>query len=55
VSPDERIERILLIGVGNTFRLLMGDTAIDDPIGPAPWNEPDVSDLLARLKKIHKL
>jgi acetoin utilization deacetylase AcuC-like enzyme len=46
---------VLAPGVGNVFRLLMGDTAIDDPIGPSPWHEPDVSNLLARLKKTHRL
>jgi acetoin utilization deacetylase AcuC-like enzyme len=44
---------VLALGVGNVFRALLGDTNIDDSIGPSPWPEPDVSALLARLKTIH--
>lgn len=47
--------KVLAPGVGNTFRLLMGNSTIDDPLGISPWQEPDVSNLLAALKKIHKL
>jgi len=47
--------QVLSTGVGNTFRALLGDTEIDDPLGISPWVEPDVSPLLAQLKKIHAL
>ena len=47
--------KVLAPGEGNTFRLLMGDSTVDDPLGISPWQEPDVTNLLASLKKIHKL
>lgn len=46
---------VLAAGVGNVFRLLLSETARDDSIGQSPWTEPDVSELLRKLKKIHKL
>ncbi len=46
---------VLSAGVGNTFRSLLSDSAIDDQIGVSPWREPDVSGLLGQLKKIHQL
>lgn len=46
---------ILATGVGNTFRVLLGDTTCDDPIGQAWQAEPDVSHLLTSLKKLHHL
>jgi acetoin utilization deacetylase AcuC-like enzyme len=46
---------VLAPAIGNTFRALLGSSEIDDPIGVSPWAEPDVSNLLARLKQIHKL
>ena len=47
--------KVLAPGVGNTFRALLGQTEIDDPMGISPWVEPDVSNLLAQLKKVHNL
>lgn len=47
--------KVLAPGVGNTFRLLMGDSTVDDPLGISPWQEPDVTNLLASLKKTHNL
>jgi acetoin utilization deacetylase AcuC-like enzyme len=47
--------KVLAPGVGNTFRALLGDSEVDDPVGVSPWAEPDVSSLLAKLKKTHKL
>ena len=47
--------KVLAPGVGNTFRALLGQSEPDDPVGPSPWGEPDVSRLLAELKRIHKL
>ncbi len=46
---------VLAPGAGNTFRALLGDTQPDDPVGPSPWEEPDVLALLAELKEIHQL
>ena len=47
--------KVLAAGVGNIFRAMLGEVGGDDPVGPSPWPEPDVSGLLAQLKKIHKL
>ena len=47
--------KVLAPGVGNTFRALLGDTAVHDPLGISPWVEPDVTALLSQLKKIHAL
>ncbi len=47
--------QVLAPGVGNTFRALLGDAEIDDPLGISPWVEPDVTTLLERLKEIHAL
>lgn len=47
--------KVLAPGVGNVFRALLADPDCDDPLGQAPWPEPDVSDLLAELKKIHNI
>ncbi len=46
---------VLAPGVGNAFRALLGDSEPDDPMGGSPWKEPDVSGLLAELKRIHQL
>lgn len=46
---------VLSPGVGNTFRALLGESDIDDSSGGSPWPEPDIKDLLAELKEIHRL
>lgn len=46
---------VLAPAVGNVFRALLGDKEVDDPLGASPWPEPDVADLLAKLKEIHHL
>jgi len=46
--------QVLAPGVGNVFRALLGTAEADDPLGPSPWSEPDVSGLVAELKKIHQ-
>jgi acetoin utilization deacetylase AcuC-like enzyme len=46
---------VLARGVGNVFRVLLGDPTCDDPLGSSPWAEPDVSQLLAALKRIHNV
>ncbi|MCA9908757.1 MAG: histone deacetylase, partial [Anaerolineae bacterium] len=42
-------------GVANIARILLGDTDIDDPIGPPDdgMREPDVQPLIARLRDLH--
>ena len=47
--------QVLAPGVGNVFRVLLGQAEVDDPLGSSPWPEPDVSALLAELKSIHQL
>ncbi len=47
--------KVLAPAVGNIFRALLGESGYDDPLGTSPWPEPRVSDLLARLKKVHNL
>lgn len=47
--------QVLAPGVGNTFRILLGQSEPDDPIGPSPWAEQDVSKLLIQLKKVHQI
>jgi len=42
-------------GVANTIRALLGRDDFADPLGPSPWAEPDLSDYLRELKKIHQL
>jgi len=46
---------VLAAGVGNSFRILLGDLEYDDPIGHRPRPKPDVSDLVMMLKNIHQL
>jgi acetoin utilization deacetylase AcuC-like enzyme len=47
--------QVLGPAVGNTFRALLGQSELDDPAGISPWAEPDVSNLIMALKRIHKL
>lgn len=46
---------VLALGVGNVFRALLGDADHQDPLGPSPWREPDVTALLSKLKTFHNL
>ena len=46
---------VLAYGVLNTFAALLGDEGIVDPIGPTLYPERSIDDLLARLKRIHRL
>jgi acetoin utilization deacetylase AcuC-like enzyme len=46
---------VLAPAVGNVFRVLLADAGVDDPIGVSPWPEPDVTGLLADLKRVHHL
>ena len=47
--------QVLAPGVGNVFRVLLGQADFDDPLGLSPWPEPDVAGLLAELKRSHTL
>jgi acetoin utilization deacetylase AcuC-like enzyme len=44
---------VLAPGVGNVFRILLGRDEHDDPLGPSPWPEPEVS--VSILKETHNL
>ena len=44
---------VLAPGVGNAFRVLLGSEECDDPLGPSPWPEPEVS--VSILKETHNL
>lgn len=46
---------VLAAGVGNAFRTLLGQDEWDDPLGPMPWPEPNISGLVADLKRVHHL
>ena len=41
--------------VTEVLRVLLGETEIHDPLGPAPHPEPDVRPILKRVKAIHSL
>jgi acetoin utilization deacetylase AcuC-like enzyme len=45
----------LSFGVLNTLYALLGRDQIEDPLGPSPRREQDVSRLLAQLKQLHQL
>jgi len=44
---------VLAHGVLNTFYALLGEGTVSDPLGPAPWEEPDIGELIARLRNLH--
>jgi len=46
---------VLAYGVLNTFKVLLGDGEIVDPLGPAPRREQPVDDLVEHLKGVHRL
>jgi acetoin utilization deacetylase AcuC-like enzyme len=47
---------VLAGGVANTCRALLGDLAPGpDPLGPSPWPEPGVDDVLGGVKRVHGL
>jgi acetoin utilization deacetylase AcuC-like enzyme len=47
--------RVLTLGILNNIYALLGRDEINDPIGPMPDNEQDVTDLLLQLKERHLL
>ncbi|MBN1219920.1 MAG: histone deacetylase [Anaerolineae bacterium] len=46
---------VLAPGVGNVFRVLLGDPDFHDDLGESFWAEADVSRLVSDLKRIHDL
>jgi acetoin utilization deacetylase AcuC-like enzyme len=40
-------------GVLNVLYALTGDDKVSDPLGPSPYSSPDVTNLLAQLKRLH--
>jgi acetoin utilization deacetylase AcuC-like enzyme len=47
--------RVLTLGILNNIYALLSRDEINDPIGPMPDNEQDVTDLLLQLKERHLL
>ncbi len=46
---------VLSYAVLNTFKVLLGDDEVLDPLGPSPRGGRPVDELLARLKEVHGL
>jgi acetoin utilization deacetylase AcuC-like enzyme len=42
-------------GVLNVAYALLGQDEVSDPLGPAKYNEPDISGIIAQIKQIHGL
>jgi acetoin utilization deacetylase AcuC-like enzyme len=47
--------QVLGFGVTNALKILCSRTDITDPLGNSPYAEPDIKDLIIKLKKIHSL
>jgi acetoin utilization deacetylase AcuC-like enzyme len=46
---------VLAYGVLNSFYALLGEDTIADPLGPSPYPERPVDELVTRLKEVHNL
>jgi len=46
---------VLAHSVLNTFRVLLGDEKITDPIGPSPADEEPIGGLIEQLAQFHEL
>ena len=47
---------VLTCGVANTCRALLDDSVPEaDPLGPSPWPERPVDDVLRSIKRVHRL
>ncbi len=46
---------VLAHGVLNTFYALLGEETVSDPFGAPQASEPDISDLIQRVKEVHNL
>ena len=47
--------QVLAQSVFTTFALLLGDELPYDPVGPSPYPEPDIDELLGLIKRLHRL
>ncbi len=47
--------RVMAYGAAATFRALLGDAEIDDPLGPARRPSRDLGDYVEQLKALHRL
>ncbi|MBC7249414.1 MAG: histone deacetylase [Anaerolineae bacterium] len=47
--------QVLAYAVLNTFKVLLGDEDVVDPLGPSPHGEVSVSELLVQVKQVHNL
>jgi len=47
--------KVLSYAVLDTFKALLGDEDVVDPLGPSPRAEVDISDLLTAVKRVHNL
>jgi acetoin utilization deacetylase AcuC-like enzyme len=46
---------VLAYAVLDTFKVLLGDEDVEDPLGPSLRGEVSISDLLAEVKRVHNL
>jgi hypothetical protein len=46
---------VLTAGVINSLKALSGQDDVTDPLGPSPRPEPDVTEYLVEVKKVHKI
>jgi len=47
--------QVLAYAVLDTFKGLLGDEGVEDPLGPSPRAEVDISNVLAAVKRVHNL
>ena len=47
--------QVLAYAVLDTFKVLLGDEEVEDPLGPSLQGEVSISDLLAEVKRAHNL
>jgi acetoin utilization deacetylase AcuC-like enzyme len=46
---------VLRYGILNTFHILLGDSTVEDPLGPSRWPEPDMTQYVASLRRLQGL
>ena len=47
--------QVLAYAVLDTFKVLLGDEDVEDPLGPSPREEVPIGDLLVEVKRVHNL
>ncbi len=47
--------KVLSVGVANSMKALLGRNDFSDPLGESPRREPDLTDYILELKKLHNL